>query len=416
MKNNRWKKVFKYSYFTVLHLLAIVAVVLIGIAVAAKLKWTNVSGNVDLNNRYFAKTANKYGNNVATDSVTTAKRTSLMYQSIGVLAKYYPYNARVIIEEYDRSKNPTIALRMLDAINLKLKGDKAYQAEMAQLKSVTGKTAKSAFPWVNNDQWKTFRKVIKTDKKTIDSVSYITGVESRLIVMCLVGEQVRMFNSKREKFKQLVVPFNRVLLDKDRGYGVTGILASTAFNIERNVYNKKSPFYAGDYYRQCLPINDSVPITSEKDSLNFQKYYTIKRLTIGGHHYFDYLYAALFLRQFYTQWLNAGYNLAYRPEVVATLYNLGYQKSKPNPNPQVGGSDFNVDGQPYTFGGLCYEFYYSGELADLFPLTNEPFIPTDVLEKTVKFTRKGDVYLPLPSASLFQEKFTLKKDTVNAKK
>jgi hypothetical protein len=52
-----------------------------------------------------------------------------------------------------------------------------------------------------------------------------------MIVMCLVGEQVRMFNANRERFKQYVYPFNSVILPRNRGYGVTSILEHTALRI-----------------------------------------------------------------------------------------------------------------------------------------------------------------------------------------
>jgi hypothetical protein len=45
----------------------------------------------------------------------------------------------------------------------------------------------------------------------------------------------------------------------------------------------------------------------------------------------------------------------------------------------VGGSNFNVGGIEYTFGGICYEFYYSGELQDYFPLTGVGFVPVSEL-------------------------------------
>jgi hypothetical protein len=43
-----------------------------------------------------------------------------------------------------------------------------------------------------------------------------------------------------------------------------------------------------------------------------------------------------------------------------------------------------VGDKDYTFGGLCYEFYYSGELQDLFPLTGQGFIPLDEVIKNNK--------------------------------
>ena len=86
------------------------------------------------------------------------------------------------------------------------------------------------------------------------------------------------------------------------------------------------------------------------------------------------------IRQYQAHWEHAGFSLAYRPEIIGTLFNLGYEKSKPSAHPKVGGSDFMVANRMYTFGGLCYEFYYSGELQHLFPLTKDPIIPVKELE------------------------------------
>jgi hypothetical protein len=69
---------------------------------------------------------------------------------------------------------------------------------------------------------------------------------------------------------------------------------------------------------------------------------------------------------------------------VGTLFNLGFEKSKPSNNPKVGGSSFKVGDKEYTFGGLCFEFYYSGEMMKDFPITSVPFTPVMVLEKQNK--------------------------------
>jgi hypothetical protein len=104
----------------------------------------------------------------------------------------------------------------------------------------------------------------------------------------------------------------------------------------------------------------------------------------GGDHYYSYLYTAYFLRQFQAHWEKEGFDLSNRPEILGTLFNLGYQKSKPKKNPEVGGSTFAIGGKDYTFGGLCFEFYYSGELLKEFPITDQAFIPVAELEKNNK--------------------------------
>ena len=79
------------------------------------------------------------------------------------------------------------------------------------------------------------------------------------------------------------------------------------------------------------------------------------------------------MKQIKTQWEKAGYPIADRPEILASLFNLGYQKSQPKRNPGVGGSVFKVNDAEYTFGSVAFEFYFSGELAKEFPYTKERF-------------------------------------------
>lgn len=398
-KKFTWRKFFKYSYWTVIHGLALFASIGILVALASYFKWTNDSGNVDLNSRYFDKMADKYNQGFKTDSLSIAKNERLMYQNVGLLAKYYPHNAKIIIDAYHHSKDITVALRMLDAANLRMKDNKAYMKELAKIEAEVKTETVSLYPWANYKEWKEFCRVVKADKHAIDSVSQITGVESRLIVMCLVGEQIRMFNSSREAFKKAVIPFNRLIMTTNRGYGVTGILEKTALRIEGNLYDKKSEFFPGAYFQKCLNLNDTFP-ELVNDTIAAHQYKTIQRLLKGGDHFYSYLYTAFFLREFQAHWEKNGFTLAHRPEILGTLYNLGFQKSKPKKNPEVGGSTFNVGDKEYTFGGLCYEFYYSGELQDLFPLTSEPFTPVKVLEKTIKFPEPKEEEETPPAAAV----------------
>lgn len=379
-KRFSFKKFFKYTYLTVLHLLAGIALFLIFTALAVQFKWSNDSGNVDVNNRYFAAMADKYTGEFKTDSVSIAKNEAIFLKKIGLLAKYQPYNARIIMTNYNKTNDLRTALRLLDAASIMMRDNKAYVKELEKLKSSFNAKSVSVYRWANSDVWKDFCKTIRKDKHAIDSVSRLTGVESRLIVMCLVGEQVRMFNSGREKFKQYVMPYSRLLMPTNRGYGVTGILKNTALKIESNLFDRSSKFYAGEYFEHTVNVNDSFPEVIN-DTLEAHQFKTIQRLIKGGDHYYSYLYTAYFLRQFQAHWEREGFDLSNRPEILGTLFNLGYQKSVPKKNPEVGGSTFAIGGKDYTFGGLCFEFYYSGELLDEFPITNEAFIPVAELEK-----------------------------------
>ena len=99
----------------------------------------------------------------------------------------------------------------------------------------------------------------------------------------------------------------------------------------------------------------------------------VRRLVQFKNHYYSYLYTALFLKQIKMQWERAGYPIDKRPEILASLFNLGYQKSKPKKNPGVGGSNYKIHDTEYTFGSVAFEFYYSGELSEIFPYKKKSF-------------------------------------------
>jgi hypothetical protein len=375
------RRFFKIAYKITVHLLAAFAVVLIFVALAVKFKWTNTKGNIDINNRYFSKMASQYGKDLRAKKQNFDSEENLLLQKIGLLAKYKPVDALKISAAYHQSKDLFIAQRMFDATVLLLQDNKAFQRELKALKSK--KDRKSLFEFSNYAVWKTFCDAVRKDKAAIDSAARITGVESRMIVMCLVGEQVRMFNANRERFKQYVYPFNSVILPRNRGYGVTSILEHTALRIERQLIDKNSKFYPGDYFYKCLNTTDAAP-GLVIDSIKAHQHKTIQRLIKGGDHFYAYLYTAFLIRQYQAHWEREGYDLSYRPEIVGTLFNLGFEKSKPSKNPKVGGSSFKVGDKEYTFGGLCFEFYYSGEMMKDFPITTVPFTPVALLEKQNK--------------------------------
>jgi hypothetical protein len=377
-KKKKKYRFLRITYFTALHLLSAFALFLMLTALAVKFKWTNEKGTVDINNRYFSSMAEQYGTDLKTKKAKLDREESLLLQKVGLLAKYNPVDAAKINNAYFLTKDLSVAKRMFDAAALLLKENKMFQKELRKIKAKNN--PKSLFEFSNYAVWKTFCDAVKKDKAAIDSASRITGVESRMIVMCLVGEQVRMFNANRERFKQYVYPFSRVILPKNRGYGVTSILEHTALQIEQNLINTNSPFYPGDYFYKCLNTTDAAP-GLVVDSIKAHQHKTIQRLIMGGDHFYSYLYTAFLIRQYQAHWQRAGQDLSYRPEIVGTLFNLGFHKSKPKKNPEVGGSSFTVGNKEYTFGGLCYEFYYSGEMHKDFPITSKPFVPVAELEQ-----------------------------------
>jgi len=103
------------------------------------------------------------------------------------------------------------------------------------------------------------------------------------------------------------------------------------------------------------------PVGSEQDKIR------ISRLTDAKDHYFSYLYTALFVKEVEDKWNKAGFDISRNADVVATIFNLGFNGSHPNSAPKVGGAVIQTGGKSYSFGELGGLFNGSDELKDLFP-------------------------------------------------
>ena len=338
---------------------------------AVKFHLTDDNGTVDLNDRYFQELKDKYGH--ATDK----KKGEINYDEakllhhLFILSKYYPENSSYILNAYTKSHNITEAWRMFEAVNMQMIDNEDFQREIEEFHvtenqiSKTGKSG-SAFEWMNINEWQDFKLAVSKDKNLIDSAANLTGVEPRLIVAVLVGEQIRLFNSNREAYKKWIGPLKILSVETQFSLGVTGIKVATAQKIEKNLKDSTSVFYLGKEYENLLDF--------ETPSVSDERF---RRLTSYQNHFYSYLYAALNVKQMKVQWEKAGFPIDNRPEILATLYNVGFEASIPKENPIVGGSGINIKGKKYTFGSVAYEFYYSGELFDLFPFKNQKFDFTD---------------------------------------
>lgn len=210
--------------------------------------------------------------------------------------------------------------------------------------------------WIESEEWQTLKLAILKDKVTLERVSSETDLPARLIVAMIVPEQLRLFNDEREIFKQIFLPLKILGNQTQFSWGVAGLKPETAEKIEQNLQDKTSLFYPGDKYRDLLNFQ-----TNNIDQERFA------RITDEKDRYFSYLYVALYLREVMHQWEKAGFDITEKPEILATLYNIGFQNSKPKTDPQVGGSEIEISNKKYSFGRLAYEFYYSRELELEFP-------------------------------------------------
>lgn len=239
------KKFFKIFYQIIIHSLAVIALFFIGLAVASKFNLTNNNGLKDLNSRYFSSISNKNHNEWTQKNLDTNTQTRLLFNYLSTTYDFYPVDATNIYEQYYKAKDIETSFRMLEALKIKMKNNKAF-IQALEKQTERKSYEKSIYDWSNYQVWDDFCKNVIKDKKAIDSASAITGVESRLIVTCLVGEQVRMFNSKRELFKQYVMPFSYMIMPKNLSFGVTGMKESCARQIEWHLRDKNSPYYLGE--------------------------------------------------------------------------------------------------------------------------------------------------------------------------
>ncbi|MDQ1281900.1 MAG: hypothetical protein QG630_251 [Patescibacteria group bacterium] len=233
-------------------------------------------------------------------------------------------------------------------------------------------------------EWQVIKVGLTKDAPIINRVSQETGVDSRLLISPLVTEQLRLMTSERETFKKYFAPLGILGTQTQFSLGIFGIKENTAKQIENNLKDPSSIYYLGSEYERVLDYIDSnstlvvdknslMPVTGSSTNststitLSGSDADRIKRLTNSKDHYYSYLYAALYLKQIMTAWERAGYSISDRPEIIATVYNLGFQKSNPNPDPKVGGAEIDLVGNKYSFGSISFYFYFSNELTDIFP-------------------------------------------------
>lgn len=365
------RHIFKHKWVKIPTYLIIISFALVGFFltasyVAIQLRLTDQKGSVDSNNRYFQEMKDQYNQSFKLD---TSKIEIYKYEALNrilTLNKFYPKNAQYILAVMQQGTDIREILKMLDAVDINLQSNAQYMSEIQKIKSIQSTSDStnhlSVFEWMNIAEWADFKIAVAKDKKLIDSVAKQTNVEERLIVACLVGEQIRLFNSDREAYKRWIGPLKILSVESKFSLGVTGIKELTAKNIEAYLKDSTSKFYLGKQYEHLLDFK-----TENIDQERFD------RLTTFKNHYYSYMYAAVFLKQVKLQWERAGFPITDRPEILATLFNVGFPQSQPKSNPRVGGSTITVHEQKYSFGALAYQFYYSGELNELFPIRNKKF-------------------------------------------
>lgn len=212
------------------------------------------------------------------------------------------------------------------------------------------------FPLAHTPEWIAFRQAVAKDKTIIDQVSKETGVSGRTLVALLVPEQMRLFYTNRPIFKQIFEPLKILGSQSQFSWGILGIKDETARAVEDHLHDKTSPFYLGTPFEHMLDFKTTTP-----DQERFS------RIIDEHDHTYGYLYAALYLVQIEKQWKDAGFPIANRPEILATLWNIGFEHSVPNADPKSGGAPIDINDTTHSFGALAGAFYSSDEMVEIFP-------------------------------------------------
>lgn len=290
---------------------------------------------------------------------------------LSVASRYNDFIGASIFKAYFNSHSEILLNKMLLALKLRLPSREAFESELLVCEKEAGNPPsleelatifsnpkhKNIYSWQNGESWSIIREAIIKDQKNIKEVALKAGVQPRLLLSVAIVEQLRLYYTQRELFEKFFKPLKILANANKMAWGVMSIKEKMAIQTEDHLKDSKSTFYPGDEYKNLLDFPEGVDKNKER----------YNRLTDSKNHYYSYLYGSLIIKELEKQWERAGYNINYRPEIVATLFNIGFDKSHPKEDPIVGGSTIEIEGEKYFFGSLAYEFYYSGELVEEFP-------------------------------------------------
>ena len=374
---------------------------------------TKNRGAVDKNYRYLMSVGEMQQLRGA--KLDTTEEDGLWAERMGqlaALARLYPGNARLIMQTAAECGDPTLVDRMVSAASIYATGNdtisRLSDEVTALLRSVPQRSNPNVVPWMATPEWEALKQAILYDSALINQAGRLTGVEARLIAGCLIGEQIRLFSSKREVYKRYLGPV-KMIVQSQFSHGVNGIKDFTAEAVEEHLRDPQSEYYMGPAYEHLLDF--------ATDNHAEERY---RRLVDYGNHLYSYIYTGCILHQTMLQWRRAGYDISDRPDLLFTLFNIGFSQSHPKPDPMPGGSHITVGDREYTFGAIGFDFYYSGELARVFPIRANHFddngktLTADEIELVqgsmtdCRRPERGSEYrrdsLPLSPALPFQEK------------
>ncbi len=333
---------------------AVIGLIFVGVYFAMKFGWLNVKGSVSERNSYF---------NLKDASNTKSFKTNdlAIVCKINVLNNYAPLTAINIYRTLSRGTSEDLVNQMIKVASKRFENNLEYRKELNNCNNNSPQTLDlpmTAFNWADTDQWNLMKEVFSRDQDIIKKAAEDAQISPRLILSGVIGEQFRFFNNRRESFKSYFEPLKILASLSNTSFGIAGLKPKTVGLIETYLKDPSSPYYLGADMEHIVDYPDQNDIEAQR----------LDRITDAKNPYYSYLYVGLYMREIEAQWKKAGYDISDRPEVLATLYNLGFYYSIPKEDPQAGGTLININGIDYVFGDIAYEFYYSGELSNIFPL------------------------------------------------
>lgn len=338
---------------------ALVGFIFVGVFAGMQFGVMNVRGTIDERNAAIVHGINLQPRAEAESGETGS---AMILCKIHAIANYAPETAEQIqnVFQSDPNKNRDLVGRMISVAAAKFPQTDlgTYLDACARVTipdHVPSET--TAYAWAKSAEWGVMKAAFVRDHDVIIRAATDAGISPRLLLGGVIGEQFRFFTGSRDSFKRYFEPLKILASLSKFSYGIAGLKPETAALIDEHLKNPQSKYYLGPSMESVI----TYPPGSDPAAIRFT------RITDSRDPYYSYLYVGLFMRQIMAQWSAAGYDISNRPDVLSTLYNLGFNRSVPKSDPDSGGAMITIDGTTYSFGTLGHEFYYSGELADEFP-------------------------------------------------
>lgn len=335
-------------------LFAIIGMIFVGVFIAMQFGWLNVRGTIKERNNSFYRASFEKSKKETDDS------QAVLLCKIHALSNMAPETAKNIYKVYQVKQDAVLAQQMLTVAQKRFLSTSlptSFNACTHALIPDTTPLAQSAFAWADSEEWGVIRSAFIRDQDLIRQAAQDAGISPRILLGGIIGEQFRFFTNSRDTFKSYFEPLKILASLSKFSYGIAGLKPETALRIEEHLKNPSSVFYLGPDMENII----TYPVGANAEAVRFERITDIKNT------YYSYLYAGLFMRQVINQWSLSGFDISQRPEVLSTLYNLGFNRSIPKADPGAGGAPIIVNETEYNFGQLGYEFYYSGELSQEFP-------------------------------------------------